>query len=428
MAATAPPSAAPIPGAAEAPPAWLPGKHFAAALVFFTCGGAGLVAVAPDLAQGAFYLPRVVAVVHTFVLGWLVLSIFGALCQFLPVAIGRPVRSMAAAQVSFVAQVSGVLTFVGALLFANRVSLYVGAGLLTVSFVVFAANLGATLASARERPITWWALAGAAIFLALTPAFGVALAMNLHGDAQLVHRFALVATHAHVALIGFVLLVVVGVAHRLFPMFLLSHGASERPARVSVALLFSSAAVLSVPVDLGGLVKAVAAGALAAGGLVAFIVQAALFFRHRKRRAIDPGMRLAAIGILGLAVALLLAPWALTSGISNLHLLSTYFIVLVGALALFVAGHYFKIVPFIVWYHRFGPLVGTRKVPRVADLYSEKAALLDGVLLVSGWLGVAVGTLTGSASVVRGGACLFLAGALMETVLMTRIALRKATP
>ena len=30
---------------------------------------------------------------------------------------------------------------------------------------------------------------------------------------------------------------------------------------------------------------------------------------------------------------------------------------LLGAIALFIAGHYYKIVPFLIWYHRFGPLV-----------------------------------------------------------------------
>ncbi|HEY0838726.1 MAG TPA: hypothetical protein VGD74_00930 [Vulgatibacter sp.] len=419
-------SASPVAGSAGAPPAWLPGEHFAAALACFVCGAAGLIIVAPDLAQGAFFLPRVVAVVHLFVLGWLVLSIFGALCQFLPVAIGRQVRWQSLAQVSFFSQIAGLAAFVIGLAGSHRSALYLGASLLTLAFVSFAANLVATLAGAKERSLTFWALAGASIFLAATPVFGFALAMNLHGDVQLASRFAMVATHAHVALVGFVMLVVVGVAHRLLPMFLLSHGASEKPAWIAVTLLFSSAAILAAPISLGS-PRVIAGGALAAAGLVAFFVQAALFFLHRKRKAIDPGMRLAAIGIVGIGAALALAPFALGAGISNPRLLATYFVLLLGAIGVFVAGHYFKIVPFIVWYHRFGPLVGKQKVPKVAELYSEGAAKITGALLVAGWIGIAIGTFLGSAVTVRACAAIFLAGALLEGSLMTTIARRRAT-
>ncbi len=418
---TAPPSpSAPSPAPAESPPAWLPGQHFAAALAFFVAGGLGLVAVAPELARGAFFLPKVVAVVHLFVLGWVVLSIFGALCQFLPVAIGRPLRWQAAAQLSFVSQLVGALLFVGALLTSKNGLLLGGASLLSVAFVVFALNLAATLAQAKERSLTWWALAGAAVFLLVTPAYGLILALNLRGDLVVADRFAMVAAHSHAAILGFVLLVVVGVAQRLLPMFLLSHGASEKPAWASLILLFTGASVMALP--FGGDARFAAGGVLAAGGVVALLIQAILFFRHRKRRAVDPGMRLAAAGLIGLAVAAAVAPFALGRGLSDPHLLATYFVLLLGAITLFVGGHYFKIVPFLVWYHRFGPLVGKRKVPKVADLYSERAASVNVALLVAGWLGLAASTWLGAGVTLRAFAFVFAAGTLLEAALIAKIA------
>jgi hypothetical protein len=165
----------------------------------------------------------------------------------------------------------------------------------------------------------------------------------------------------------------------------------------------------------------VVAGALGCAGVLAFVVQAATFFRHRKRRAIDPGMRLAAAGVAGLLLSALLAPFALTRGLSDLRLLATYFVVLLGALTLFVAGHYYKIVPFLVWNHRYSSLVGTRKVPKVADLYSARVASLNGILLVGGLAGLAVGTYVGSAAIARAFTLVFAAGAWLEVVVMARI-------
>jgi hypothetical protein len=411
------------PASAETPPPGLPGEHFAAALAFLVAGSVGLVLVAPDLANGAFFVPQVVAVVHLFTLGWIVLSIFGALCQFLPVAVGRPLRWRALAHLTFGLQALGAAALVGGLLSGRRAVLWAGALSLASAFLLFASNLAATLASVHERSLTWWALAGASVFLVVTPTYGVLLACNLHDGLLGVDRFEFVAAHAHVALLGVVLLVIAGVAHHLLPMFLLSHGASERPGWIAVALLFTAAMGLSIP--FGGAARFAASGLVAGAGVVAFLVQTASFFRHRKRRAIDPGMRLAAAGLVGLAAALLLAPFAMTAGFDDVRLVTTYLALALGAITLFVAGHYLKIVPFLVWYHRFGPLVGLREVPRVADLYSPEAALAGGALLAGGWLGLVGSIFAGAPSIARAAAAVFTAGALTLALVLARVARRR---
>src|SRR5690606_19418215 len=138
---------------------WLAGQHFVAALAYYAIGSLGLVLFAPELARGAFFLPQVVAVVHLFTLGWIMLSIFGVLCQFLPVAVGRSLRFVPLAYVSFAAQTLGLGLFTIGLVLMERSLLLLGALLLTVAFLTFAMNLGATLWSVRERNLTYWALA-----------------------------------------------------------------------------------------------------------------------------------------------------------------------------------------------------------------------------------------------------------------------------
>lgn len=407
---------------AAVPPLSLPAEHFAAALLFFLVGCAGLVVIAPDLAFGAFYAPRVVATVHLFTLGWIMLSIFGALCQFLPVAIGRGLRWERLAHVSFALHVVGAASFIIGFVEGRQGLIIGGATSLSSAFVLFAFNLGVTLATVRTRTVTWWALAAATLFIVVTPLYGVLLQLGVI-DALGVHRFHVVAVHAHIAIIGVVLLVIVGVAQRLIPMFLLSHGASELPAKISVALLAAGATLLALPIR--GMALDAAGGVLAAGGVVAFVIQAVLFFRHRRRRALDPGLRLAAAGMLGLVIATVLAPVALSRGLGDLRLLSTYFVVLLGAIAMFVAGHYYKIVPFLVWYHRFGPLVGKRKVPKVADLFSARAAHASGALLVAGFAVIAVATYMGSPRLAHTAALGCVLGALVEVFVIAGIARRR---
>lgn len=415
--------------AAASVPAHLPGEHFAAALFFFVLGSAALILIREDLAQGHFFVPRVVATVHLFTLGWLMLSIFGALTQFLPVAIGVTIRSNPLAHVSFALHCLGTAGFVFGMGAGQRTVLLVGAALAGTAFLLFALNMALTLASSKQRGVTWWALAGANVFLVITPIYGILLALNL-SQSFVQDRFHHMARHIHVAVVGVVLMVVVGVAHKLLPMFLLSHGAKDWAAKVAAGLFFSSALILSVP--FGGHPPAYVALGLALAGLVALAWQARDWYRNSRRSSLDPGLHLAATGIVGMCIAGVLAPIAFYFGMAKPHLLVAYHLCLLGALSLFVAGHYFKIVPFLVWNHKFGPLLGKKKVPTVAQLYSAKQAqaivLLLGIglaaLLVSVLLQPWLGTVKTSIGIAIGGS-IFTLGALFETSLIARVARRK---
>jgi hypothetical protein len=163
---------------------------------------------------------------------------------------------------------------------------------------------------------------------------------------------------------------------------------------------------------------------------MAFLVQAAAFYRHRRKPALDPGMRLAAGGLvtLGLGAALavpaMLLP-ALTSTAPDYGLVTAYVSLLVLGFSLFVAAHYYKIVPFLVWFHRFGPRAGKGPVPKVSELFGARLAAAAAVLLTLGALGVVVAAWAGEAAVVRAAAAVFLAGALVQGAQMLAVARRR---
>ncbi len=410
---------------AKAPPFRLPGEHFAAAFVFLAAGAAGAVAVAPDLALGGYPLPRVIAVAHLFALGWVTTAIMGALYQFVPVALGEPIRSVRLGHVAFALYVPGLALFVCGLAFDASAAMLVGAATFGAGILVFAGNLAATLRRSTRRDVTWWALAGADVFLLATLALGILLAGNLRSGYLGGERLAALGTHLHVALAGWVLLVVVGVAHRLLPMFLLSHGAGGRFAKASVVFLAAGSVTLlaahgGAPAAVGRWLPA----ALLAAGLACFLAQARQFFRHRHRPALDPGMRLAAAALALLAAGLILGLVAIASW-STPRGYTAYVVALVLGLTLFVAAHAYKIVPFLVWYHRFGRLAGRQPVPRVAELYSARAAWLATALLAGGAAALVAAVASGQGDAARVAAALFAAGVAIEGAQMFGLARRK---
>jgi len=411
-------------GGAEPPPLSLPGSHFVAAMGFFLLGALGLALAAPDLAAGSFLSPRVTGVTHLFTLGWITTSILGALYQLLPVALDRAVRWPRVARATLWLHVPGLLVFVAGLVGQRPDLTAAGASLLAAGLLAFVANLAATLKGAPRRDMTWWALSLAALFLTLTVVLGWALAADLRWPFMGPQRIMALATHIHVALVGWVLLVMVGVAQKLLPMFLLSHGADERPGRWAVALLASGAFLLFALHHTPGAWARRGPAVLILLGAAAFLVQARSFYATRRRPGVDPGMRLAAggLGVLGAAAGL---GAFLAFGGFSLRLATAYVAALVLGISLFVAAHYYKIVPFLVWLHRFGPVAGRRPVPKVADLYSAPWAKGAGALMAAGTIAVILAVLAGSSLAVRAGALTLLAGALVEAAQLAGTAHRR---
>ena len=413
-------------GGAEPPPFRLPGSHFAAALLFFVAGGAGLVWAAPDLSAASFLSPRVTGVTHLFTLGWVTTAIMGALYQFLPVALEREIRWPGVAQGTLFLHAPGLAAFVTGLTTQRPDLVVAGASLLAVGVLLFTGNVAGTLAGAPRRDMTWWALALAMTFLTLTVVVGGALAANVRWPFMGASRIVALGTHLHVALVGFVLLVMVGVGHRLLPMFLLSHGATERPGRWAVGLLATGVALLfALHHTPGAWARRVPAVLILSGG-AAFLFQARAFYRARQRPTIDAGMRTAAAALVVLAGAAALGGYlGLTGFATRPHLATAYVSALVLGISIFVAAHTYKIVPFLVWYHRFGPLAGKAPVPKVADLYSTRWAGAAGTLLTVGTAAVAAGIAFRQAAVTAAGAWVFLAGAAVEGVQMALVARKR---
>ena len=400
----------------------LAAEHFVAATLYLLAGALGLVWVAPELAAGAYLSPPVAGVTHLFTLGWLTLTVFGALCQLLPVALGTPVRSTRLAHAGFWAFAPGVGLFAAGVA-TSRVALH-HAGILLVAagILLVLANVGGALPGARTRDVTWAAIALALGFLASTLVLGIVLLHNLHTGFIGGARVRVLATHLHVAIVGWLLLMIVGVSHRLLPMFLLSHGANTSWTGRALALLASGVVVLGAGLTLQRPAAAWAGALLMLAGLGCFFRQAYAFYRARVRRKLDVGMRFAATALGFLATSALLGVAVLAAGASRPRLAAAYVITgLLGGIVLYVIGIFYKIVPLLAWTARFRGRIGKGPVPTVAQLYSARLGYVQLWLMAGGVAALAAGTAAGSPHAARCGAVLFLGGVLVFLVQLGRV-------
>lgn len=400
----------------------LAAQHFAAATLYLVAGSVGLLWIAPDLAGGAYLSPRVGGVTHLFTLGWLTTTIFGALSQLLPVALGTPLRSTRVADASFWTFMPGAGILAAGIASSSLPLLVGGVVMVATGILLAVGNLGATLVRARNRDVTWAAIALALGFLASTLVLGMVLVHNLHTGFVADARLRVLAIHLHVALVGWVLLMIVGVSHRLLPMFLLAHGSDTRWTGRALAALAAGVIALTVGIAGGGTLLEWPGALLLVGGVGCFLRQVYGFHRARVRRKLDPGMRFAATALAFLGASALLGVAVLADGAAHPRLATAYIATgLLGGIVLYVVGFFYKIVPLLAWTAHFRGRMGKEAVPTVAQLYSARLAHLQLGLMAGGVMLLVAGIAMGSAHAARGGGLFFLLGVLVFLTQLGRV-------
>jgi len=409
---------APAPGAIG-----LAAEHFVAATLLARQSLAAPPGVAPELAAGAFLSPHVAGITHLFTLGWLTTTVFGALCQLLPVALGTPVRSTRVAHAAFWTFAPGVGIFAAGVATSRTTLHHAGILLVALGIVLVAANVGAALPRARSRDVTWGAIALALTYLVSTLVLGIVLLHNLHTGFLAGSRVGVLASHLHVAIVGWLLIMIVGVSHRLLPMFLLAHGADTSWTRRALGLLGAGVPVLALGLGLAQAAAAWAGAVLLLAGLGCFYRQVFAFYRARVRRQLDVGMRFAATALGFLAASAILGPVVLAWGGSSPRLGTVYVVGgLLGGIVLYVIGFFYKIVPMLAWTAHFRGRMGKGPVPTVAQLYSARLAHVQLGLMGLGVLGLFASTASGWAHGARCGALLFLGGVGVFLIQLARVA------
>jgi hypothetical protein len=403
-------------------PLRLIGTHLAAGTVYLFAGAVGLVWIAPDLANGLYLATRVASITHLFTLGWLTLTIFGVLYQFVPVAFGTPVHSVKMAYLAFWLLAPGVGTFVFGVATGITPVLAAGVALVAFGILLEAGNIAGTLARARTRDVTWAAITIALQFLIAVLVFGTALADNLMQGVIARARVQVLAVHLHLALVGWALIAIVGVSRRMLPMFALSPGADTRWSHRALVLLTAGLPTLAIGLLVGVPAIARVGALLLDGGVAAFAWQIYVLYRGRIRRPLDGGVRFVRTALPFILASATMGTLVIALGIGHIRLATAYVVTgLLGGIMLFVAGVQYEIVPLLTWTARFGGRMRIGPLPAAADLYSPTIGRTQLMLHVTGVVVLLSGITIASPFVARTGSILFLCAIVLFVYQLGRI-------
>lgn len=335
----------------QAPPFALPLRFFLTAPLFLFAAGL-LVALAPN-ALAARWMPQALALTHAVTLGFLAMAMLGALAQMLPVVAGSPMPApRLVAWASHAPLTLGSIALMAGFLTGERLAFGLAVALLGTGFAVFlvaaAASLVRAVAGATVNGIRL-----AAAGLAIAVPLGIALALPHAGGRPPPDVDATLAAHVALGLVGWVLLLVVGVAYQVVPMFQITPPYPPRLSRWLAPGLFGLVLLYAAAPWLPAAAGRAAEAGIGAGVLLFAFATLRLQMR-RRRRLPDVTFDYWRVGMASLiaCVAGWTAGrvWPAWGGHEAFALLLG--IVFLGGFALSVViGMLYKIVPFLAWFH-----------------------------------------------------------------------------
>ena len=387
--------------------------YFGASLLGWLAAAAALVAAAPDLASGDPGAATPVLAAHLLALGFLPLAVSGGTFHLLPVMLRNPFRSERRLRAALPLLAVGAWLTAPGIAFAAPAVLWPGAALLACGLGLVLLELTGLLIRAPRGRMLVAGRTGIALSL-----FHVLVALTLgaivfdHGDPPLLGvshgRWLLV--HLHIAVLGWLALLILAVGRTLGPMLALAPAAPPRRLPFDELLL---------TLGLWLLVAGIAADRtpLAYTGAVLVLLAlghfAALILRVGRTRRIEPEGPLLHLlaGAAFLAKAAALGFVLLAGAGPQQRGLGAYvLLLLLGWAAGVTLGHLPKLLSLSVWvWWPPGPR------PKQEALYPRRLAQLEAALFAAGVEITAIGIYAGSSAAARAGAVVVAVAALVAT-------------
>lgn len=391
----------------QAPPLSVTMAFFLTAPLYLLAGGVVLLNYGlPGLATG--WSPVAQGLTHVGTLGFLGNVMFGAFYQMTAVVGGRPVPMIRLAHLVHLLLNGGVVLLV--LGFLGFFSLAPGALVTTLAVLLFGLPAGFALALAPTRSATVAGMLVALFGLVGATALGVvmALARTSVPLTNIAHT-TLLACHMALGLGVWIGGLICAVSFQVVPMFYLAPALSKRlrVALVSGAVLGAASVLFVLGAEGVGASVGAARWLVLLPPLVASLlvhpVALSATMRARTRRRRDASLD---FWRAGLAVGLLAGLAALVTWYLDASPVLVVWLVLWGWVGLIMHGMLTRIVPFLVWFHRYSGDVGKKPVPPMRKLwpdvrarrggYAHLASLASGalgLLLSEPWLVLAAGAL-----------------------------------
>ncbi len=388
-----------------APPFGMVSPFFWIGSIFYLLGTVFLLFLDP---QGGHFDLAIVGWAHWFLLGFMMMIIFGAMAQLVPVVVEVGHFSVDLYYVIWPLLLIGTIMMSIGFWFMPPILPY-GGLIVLIAMIIFLFDTLMTLRKVTNITLTVKTVVASNLFLLAGIIIGFIMSLAI-GSGLEVDIGRWLSSHAVMVLGGYVTLTIMGLSLILLPMFGLSHGFDERPINRAFGLMvygviFHFFATL-IEWDFGQF----AAMFVMFASVTSYLHQIVIIYQTRARKENDVWAKSMFFGYSSLVFSLILGVIYTLLGGENILLSASWFLIM-GFFSFLINGHLYKIIPFLVWFERYSPLVGKEKVPMLNEMLPHRMARFEFIFSAVGVAIAGIGILIGSGDLFKGGVTLVIAGA-----------------
>ena len=364
----------------------------------------------------SFLNPKVISFTHLFLLGFVMMTIFGAMAQLVPVVLEVGHFGVELFYAIWPLLLIGILLMAFGFIYSPALLPFGGMTVL-IAMMIFVGEIFLTIKKVEKFNVVMSSILLANTFLFFGVIFGLVMALGYAGTI-VVDITSLLKAHVYLVVGGYLSITIMGLSVVLIPMFGLSHGFSLKPLHRALYMMSASVllVVFSSIFDIAVINKI--GYVLSIFSLLIYFYQVYTIYKTRARKENDTYAISLMISFISLVVSLGLGFLSMFVEYEPI-LIASAWLMFFGFFGFAITGHIYKIIPFLVWYERFSPLVGKEKVPMLNDMLPMKSSHAQIVFTGVGIILITVAILTQNNQLIGAGASFMVVGAfaLLRSIL-----------
>jgi len=393
----------------QAPPFRAPLKFFLTAPVFACIAGVFLL-------YGSsieIHSPNTIATIHLLTIGFMIMIVFGALQQMLPVVAGAVIpKPMTVANTTYTLLVLGIISFVSGFLYYEKILLFISSNFLLLGLFLFTSIALWQLLKVQNK--SWIVLGMIFSLLFLMIAFFVGIHLIIShalGNISTLH-YDIALIHYNYIFFGFIFLLIVAITFQVVPMFWVADSFSRNQQKFII--LFTTLVLIfygfNIFMQLGFdlVYKFLMSGVTLYFGYIT--IQK---LKNRKRKLKDISVYFYIISMVFLMIGAVL--WIVQLPLQFLGIFWG-----LGFVYTLMNGMLYKIVPFLTWFHLSSK--GVFDIPTMRDMINIKWSQMQFTLHLTSVLFFIIGLSFHSDYLLKYGAIFFIISNILLFINLFRAA------
>ena len=366
---------------------------------------------------------HIVGWVHLYMLGFVMISIFSAMAQLGPIVVETKHTNEKVFNYVWIFLTVGLIyMLVG--FYRDTIYLVNGGVLVLIAMSIYAIEFLLTLRDMKRKTSVTNAMKMSNFFLLFGILTGLVMALGFNGIIDInPHDFLNIHTYSLV--VGFVILLIMGISIILIPMFGYSKRISDNNFSASFLTLSAGVFIMSLsPLYLTSYVQNLAY-LLSIIAILLYFYQLKNMFTSRKRVVHDIWAKSIYVGYLSFITTFTLFCIYFLNA-NELLLKLAMWILLVGFFGFLIIGNFYKIVPFLVWFQVYSPLIEEQSVPMLHELTPKRVVDLQWFYTTLGLIISSFGILLEENRLFFGGVVLLAVGGVIFLSVIHSILKHKA--